>query len=745
MITVTGYTDHIIFRNPDNGYTVLKLTTDEGDITLVGPLGCVSEGDLIEAKGDFVYHSGYGEQFSVQEVSLKEPETAEAMLLYLSSGIIKGIGPVLAKRIVDKFGDDTFGIMGREPERLAEIKGISAMKALDIYKSFEEKAGIRRAMMFLQQYGISNRLAVKIYERYHEGLYAIISENPYRITEDISGAGFKTADEIALRVGIERHSVHRVEAGILYVLSLGAGEGSTCLPVGILTERTAELLTVSEDEVKASYPSLQQKRKIEIKRSGEETFVYSAYLYRAERKCAALLSELNIEYKEDPDITEDRIRRIERESGLTLDTDQRNAVISAVMNGVFILTGGPGTGKTTTLRILLKYFMSSGMHVSLTAPTGRAAKRLSEACGMEAGTIHRLLEVSGLMGEVKDGREYGIFGRNKDNPLETDVVIVDEMSMVDITLFDALLSAIDPGTRLIMVGDEHQLPSVGPGSVLKDILSSGCFKSLALKKVFRQAEMSDIIMNAHALLKGEPMKTDNKSRDFFFLERENPEEIIKGIIYLIKEKLPPYLEADPSEIQVLSPQRKGILGVENLNAVLQDALNPPSPLKREINRGEFKLRTGDRVMQNRNNYQLRWVRREEGRVLREEGTGVFNGDMGRIESVDPAGGTVTVRFEDERVAEYGDKELSELELSYAVTIHKSQGSEYCGVIMPILKGPDILMTRNLLYTGITRAKKCVLIMGSSGMVKRMASNTREQERYSGLWREIQRTNRDNDR
>ncbi len=734
MISIKGCVDHIIFRNPDNGYTVLRLKTDDGEITLVGLLGMVTEGDLITATGDITWHSGYGEQFSVSEISFSEPETKEAIELYLASGIVKGIGPTLAKRIVERFGENTFGIMSREPERLSEVKGISPKKAIDIYASYEEKAGLRRAVMFLQQYGIRNTLALKVYERYHEGIYTVITENPYALTEDISGVGFKTADEIAERVGIERHSVHRIKAGILYVLSQAAyGEGSTCLPEDILLERASALLSIGEGEIGESLFSLEKEHKIKRKTRDEGTFVYLISLYISERKCACLLKELDTDYDEDSYETEKRIREIEEEKGLILDQDQREAVISAVMNGVFILTGGPGTGKTTTLRILLEYFSSRGFLVSLTAPTGRAAKRLGEACGMEAKTIHRLLEVSGIPGEMTD---RGMFGRDKENPLETDVVIADEMSMVDINLFHALLNALEPGMRLILVGDEHQLPSVGPGSVLKDILAAGCFKSLELKRIFRQGQESDIVMNAHALLNGLPIKTDNKSRDFFFLERRDANEIIAGMIYLIGKKLPPYLGVKPSEIQVLSPMKKGLLGVENLNLMLQRAFNPPSGEKAELKRGDLTLRLGDRVIQTKNNYRLEWVKSIPGKSLSIHGSGVFNGDLGIITALDPSEESVTVSFEDGREAVYLGKDITELELSYAITIHKSQGSEYSAVIMPILSGPEILLSRNLLYTGITRARKFVLIMGSRDTLKRMAGNTREQERYSGLKDEL---------
>jgi len=734
LITVKGYIDRIIFRNPDNGYTVMRLSTDDGDITVVGLLSMAGEGELVTAEGDITYHSGYGEQLEAERITVQEPDNEEAVLRFLSSGIVKGIGPALAKRIVRLFGDDTFSIMSREPERLSEVKGISLRKAVEISESFERIAGMRRAVMFLQQYGISNLLSLRIYEKYGEKLYEIISENPYRLCGDISGIGFKTADEIAERAGIERHSEYRIRAGILYALDISAGEGNTYLPLDILLRESASVLGLPENEISAEISSLQEERKAEIKQRDGETRVYLRNLYQAERQCAAILRTLDIKYDLDRDRLAADIERTEERYSLTLDSDQREAVISAVANGLFIMTGGPGTGKTTTVKILLKYFMSAGMHVSLAAPTGRAAKRLSEATGMEAKTIHRLLEVAG--GAQDDDSDRRSFGRDRDNPLETDVVIVDEMSMVDILLFRALLSAIPAGTRLIMVGDENQLPSVGPGSVLKDILSTGKFKSIALNKIFRQAEKSDIVMNAHALLAGRDMKLDNKSRDFFFLNRSDAGEVTEGVIYLVTKKLPPYVEVSPQEIQVLTPMRKGVMGVENLNRVLQNALNPPDRYKTELNRGEFVLREGDRVMQNRNNYQMAWVMDIPGQILKKSGTGVFNGDLGVIEEIDRTDNSLTVRFEDNRRAQYSFKDIPELELSYAVTIHKSQGSEYPAVVLPIMSGPDILMNRNLLYTGITRAKRCVVIIGRKEMLLRMAGNVQEVERFTGLDREI---------
>ena len=734
MTSLTGFVEHIIYRNPENAYTVLDLSTaDGGEVTLVGIFHCIDEGDYIDAEGDFTNHSSYGMQFKVSSYTIKVPEDSESMYRYLASGAITGIRESLAKKIVKKFGDDTFRIMAEEPERLAEIKGISINKAQTISSAFAAKAGMRRALMYLQNYGISNALAVKVYEKYHEKLYAIIEDNPYKLSEDIEGIGFRKADEIAEKSGVERHSPFRIKAGILYALNLSLLEGNIYMPEEELMEKAAALLAVEKSEVDAQLSELAFNHELVCRKSGENVNVYLSAYYNMEIECAKKLFELNIREKMSEKDIEADIKKIEKKTDLILEDHQREAVMTAIGNGVFIMTGGPGTGKTTTLKVLLKYFVSKGLDVMLAAPTGRAARRMTEATGIEARTIHRLLEVNGEAG-LGDVRR--MFARNEENPLETDVVVIDEMSMVDLPLFRAFLRAVSPGMRIILVGDEHQLPSVGPGMVLRDLIGSGCFKVVTLSKIFRQAGESDIVMNAHAILEGKEPKLDNQSKDFFFLERYEPEAIIQGIIYLVSKKLPPYIGADPSEIQVMTPMKKGALGVEMLNIRLQDALNPHEEGKIERSFGNGVLREGDKVMQTKNNYQLEWEISSESSPLKEQGSGVFNGDMGVVEHIDPGFGNVEVLFDDGRKVVYPRESVGELELAYAITIHKSQGSEYPAVIMPLFSGPEILMNRNLLYTGVTRARSCVVVMGKRATVENMIENVHEQRRYTSLDRRI---------
>ncbi len=704
---------------------------------MTGFFHMVDGGERIQAEGEFFNHSSYGRQFRMNSYQISEPDSKDSILKYLSSGVIKGIRAGLAERIVKKFGEDTFRIMGEEPERLQEVKGISLKKAGEIGEEFAAKAGMRRAILFLQKYGIGNVLGVRIYKCYGERLYTVISENPYRMTEEVRGVGFRTADEIAQKAGIERHSDYRIRSGILYCLSLSLNDGNVYLPEEEFLGKAAALLTVEEADVKSQLDNLCMERRVIRKQKGEEIRIYPANFYRMESQCARMLRDLDLEENVSEEEALSDIRQIELSSDLSLDEAQREAVVGAIRHGIFLMTGGPGTGKTTTIRVLLQYFLSKGMDVMLSAPTGRAAKRMSESAGMEARTIHRMLEVSGEAIDDENSAESDsggsmAFGRNSENPLETDVVIVDEMSMVDIRLFYSLLSAIQAGTKLVMVGDSHQLPSVGPGSVLKDLIQSACFHMVSLKKIFRQAEESDIVMNAHAVLQGTGLRLDNKSRDFFFLNRANAEEIIEGIIYLVSKKLPPYVKATPYEIQVLTPMRKGTLGVDSLNEKLQAALNPSSKGKREISFKKGILREGDKIMQIRNNYRQEWEQTVPGDPLRVSGTGVFNGDLGVVVSINPEGASVRVQFDDGRESIYGTGELSDLDLAYAITIHKSQGSEYPAVVMPLLTGPELLMNRNLLYTGITRAKKCVTIIGSRNTVYQMVGNTTEQKRYTGL-------------
>ena len=735
--TVTGYIDHVIFRNEDNGYTVmvLKGMEEEQELTCVGTFPAITQGAAIQAYGNYTTHPVYGKQFQIASYVEKMPEDALAMERYLGSGAIKGIGAALAARIVRRFGDDTMRIVEEEPERLAEIKGISEKKAMEIAEQMTEKADMRRAMIFLQKYGISLNLGAKIYQKYGQTVYGVLQENPYRLAEDISGVGFRIADEIASRIGIHTDSDYRIRSGMLYTLLQASGEGHIYLPKEELFSRASGLLGVDSSYMEKHLMDMVVDRKLILKETEDGAVVYPTRYYYLELNSARMLCELNILCPEDEEMMEKRINRIEKETGTRLDEMQKQAVAAAASHGLFILTGGPGTGKTTTINAIIRYFEEEGAELRLAAPTGRAAKRMTEATGYEAQTIHRLLELNGMPEEEQEGRAVH-FDRNSENPLEADVIIIDEMSMVDIALMHSLLLAVTAGTRLILVGDENQLPSVGPGNVLRDIIRSGCFPVVELKKIFRQASESDIVVNAHKINRGEQVTINNKSRDFFFLKRYDADIIIRVVIALIQEKLPRYVDAKPYEIQVLTPMRKGLLGVERLNQILQRYLNPPDEKKKEKEIGQRLFREGDKVMQVKNNYQLEWEILGRYKIPVDKGVGVFNGDTGIMTEINEFAETATVEFEDGRQAEYSFKQLEELELAYAVTIHKSQGSEYPAVILPILSGPRMLMNRNLLYTAVTRARKCVTVVGSETTFAEMIRNEKQQQRYSSLDRRI---------
>lgn len=726
---VTGYIDHIIYRNEENGYTVLALQTEDEELTCVGTFQYISQGETIEARGKYTEHHTYGKQFQIEAFETKIPEDAAAMERYLASGAIKGIGVSLAARIVRRFKGETLRILEEEPERLSEVKGISTRMAQQIAEQVAEKSDMRNAMMFLQQYGISLTLGAKIYKQYGQNMYGVIKENPYQMAEDIPGVGFKIADDIAGRIGIGKDSDYRISSALIYMLLQGIQAGHVYLPLELLLNKTSQLLDIPSDGMERHVMNLAMDRKIVLKEMEGQKIVYSSQLYNLELDTARMLHDLNVSGTVDLRILESKIKRIEEDMQTTLDEMQHKAVMMAAQNGLFILTGGPGTGKTTTINTMIQYFEMEGMTIALAAPTGRAAKRMTETTGCEASTIHRLLELSGNMDDSNPAVQ---FERNAQNPLEADVVIVDEMSMVDIYLIHALLSAVTVGTRLILVGDVDQLPSVGPGSVLRDIIDSEQFHVIELKKIFRQATQSDIVVNAHKINRGEPVVLDNDSMDFFFLKRYDANIIIRVLIALIQEKLPKFVDARPSDIQVLTPMRKGILGVEQLNQILQRYLNPPSPDKKEKEYGQHLFRQGDKVMQVKNNYQLEWEIRGRYGIAIDKGIGVFNGDTGIIRELNEFAETMTVEFEDSRFVEYTFKQLDELELAYAITIHKSQGSEYPAVVMPLLGGPRMLMSRNLLYTAVTRARKCVTIVGSEASFQEMIDNEREQRRYTTL-------------
>ncbi len=726
MEKVGGYIGNFIFQNQENGYSVLTLNTQEGELTCVGVLHGLSEGMSVEFFGSFTEHPAYGRQFKVESYEEKEPEDELAIERYLGSGAVKGVGAALAARIVKRFGRDTFRIIEDEPERLSEIKGISERKAQEIAAQVEEKRELREAMIFLQQFGITLSLAVKVYQQYGPSVYTILRENPYRLADDIRGVGFKIADDIASRAGICMDSDFRIRSGILYVLMQAAMEGHTYLPQAELTVRAVELLGVDDQMVEKNYMDLAIARRIVIKQQGEDMQIYASLYYNMEHNIAVLLRQLNVRHDVLRSELKTKIAGIEKKAGMALDELQYEAVCEAVQNGFLIITGGPGTGKTTTINSIIRFFEMEGIDFMLAAPTGRAAKRMSETTGYEARTIHRMLELNGgIEGDAG-------FDRNESNPLETDAIIIDEMSMVDVTLMHSLLKAVAPTTRLILVGDTNQLPSVGPGSILKDIIDSGRYRVVRLTKIFRQASQSDIIVNAHKINRGDTVQLDNKSRDFFFLKRYDADKITNVVLQLVIQKMPKYVDAQMYDIQVLTPMRRGLLGVERLNTVLQQYLNPPSPKKTEKEHGSSLFREGDKVMQIKNNYQIEWEIKNRYGIAVERGMGIFNGDMGVIRSIREVLGVMTVEFDEGRIVEYPFKMLEELELAYAVTIHKSQGSEYPAVVIPLLGGPKMLMNRNLLYTAVTRAKKCVTLVGDERTFQEMIENISEQKRYCGL-------------
>ena len=725
--------ERIKYRNEDNGYSVLSVADGGEEYVLVGTFPYISEGERIEATGRMVEHSIYGEQLAVESYEIKAPEDTLAIERYLGSGAIKGIGAALAKRIVKKFKADTFRIMEEEPERLAEVKGVSERMAMEICSQVEEKRDMRQAMVFLQQYGISMNLAVKIYQHYGPKMYSVIQENPYQLADDIQGVGFKIADEIAAKVGIFTDSDYRIRSGLFYALLQATGNGHTYLPEEELFANASALLNVEPEHMEKHLVDLQMEKKLVVKEKDGKRIIYPAQFYYMELNTARMLHDLNIHSKINEENVKKRLKKITEAEKIELDELQEQAVMEAVSNGLLIITGGPGTGKTTTINTIIRYFEKGDMDILLAAPTGRAAKRMTEATGYEAKTIHRLLELTGMPEEDEKSRTTSMhFERNEDNPLEADVIIIDEMSMVDINLMHSLLRAVNVGTRLILVGDVDQLPSVGPGNVLRDIIESECFHVVKLTRIFRQAAQSDIIVNAHRINAGERIPIGKSSRDFLFIKRDDPNAIINAMITLVREKLPNYVHADLFEVQVMTPMRKGVLGSIRLNSILQEFLNPPSAEKAEKEYGETTFRVGDKVMQIKNNYQIEWTSYNRSGIPVDKGAGVFNGDLGRIREINTFAELVTVEYDEGKRVEYSFKQLEELELAYAITIHKSQGSEYPAVVIPVWSGPQMLMTRNLIYTAVTRARACVCLVGVPYVFQQMVDNAMEQKRYSGL-------------
>ena len=759
MESIQGYVKNIVFRNEENGYTVAVVVSDGEEITCVGNLPAIDTGDLVDAEGSYTTHAYYGSQFKVQNITVKEPTGAVEIERYLASGAVKGIGEALAGRIVKRFGDDAFRVMEEEPERLAEVKGISLKKARDIAIAMQDKADARSAMIFLQRYGIGGALATRILARYGDEVYGVLRTNPYRLADEVDGIGFRRADEIALKAGISASSEFRVRGGLLYALMNASFEGDCFLPADELAKQTRNLLREdiregAETDETAFPDELLENELLHLQLEGRvvcvgtdeaddrpllssATAVYESYLYAEEQDCAYRLDALMQAAKgrgfpkaADTHTVEEQIRRFEREENVELDALQREAVTDSMRRGVVIITGGPGTGKTTTINTILRCYEQCGMKVECAAPTGRAARRMSEATGYEARTIHRLLEVNG---QPEDGvSRRARFSRDADNPLEADAVIIDEMSMVDIRLFSALLKAITPGTHLVLVGDASQLPSVGPGQVLRDLIDSKRFPTIVLDRIFRQEEASDIVLNAHRIHRGESLEKENSGKDFFLLERADVNVVCKHIVELVRDKLPKYLDVDAAQIQVLTPMKKGALGAAQLNTVLQRYLNPPSGSKREHDFGDKLLRTGDKVMQIKNNYQAAWEVVGRYNIVTDRGEGIFNGDLGIVREIDERGGYVTVEFDEGRRVSYPFSQVNELELAYVITIHKSQGSEYPAVVMPLLGGPRPLMNRNLLYTGVTRARSLVVILGRTEVVNGMIENEDQTKRHTNL-------------
>lgn len=733
MSTVKGYIEKIKYRNEENGYCVLSVYSEGLEYIIVGYFNYIDEGEYIEAVGDMKLHPMYGEQLVVKSYEIKAPDDIKSIEKYLASGAIKGIGALLAARIVKHFKSDTLRIMEEEPERLSEVKGISERIAVSIGEQIIAKKDMRDAMIFLQKYGIGMNLAIKIYKEYGQRLYSIIVENPYRMADDISGIGFKIADDIASKVGIYVDSEYRIKSGIIYVLTQAALQGHTYLPMEELLCRARELLGIEKDNINEYLTDMQIEKRIVIKNSDTGFMVYLSKLYYIELNIAKCLYDLNIKSEENIAEIEEVIKKIEDTGSIELDALQRQAVISSASSGLLIITGGPGTGKTTVINTIIKYFENRNMQIVLAAPTGRAAKRMSETTGHEARTIHRLLEINGA---PKDSDENIIssmrFERNEENPLEAEVVIIDEMSMVDIHLMYSLLKAVSVGTRLILVGDVNQLPSIGAGNVLRDIIDSEKFNVVRLNKIYRQAAQSDIVMNAHNIIDGTDIDLSKRSKDFLFIRSDNPDNTVDSMLALVMKKLPGYVNADMREIQVLTPMRKGILGVERLNTILQKYLNPPEFSKDEKEIGSILYRVGDKVMQTKNNYQMEWEIRNNIGIVIEKGIGVYNGDIGIIREINTFSELISIEYDDGKICEYTYSDMEEIELAYAITIHKSQGSEYPAIVIPVYSGPRMLMSRNLIYTAVTRAKECVVLLGMPDDFYSMVNNDVELKRFSGL-------------
>ena len=729
-IKITGTIEDIIFHNNDNGYAVFTVETKDDEIVCVGYVPSLHTGESIDILGNWTMHPTYGKQLQISYFEKTVPTTLEGMEKYLASGVIKGIGAKTAKKIVDRFGEATFYIIEEKPDGLVEIKGINFEKAMTINKTFVEQNGLRRAMLFLQDFGITPSYAMKIFKKYKEKTYEIVKTNPYKLADDIFGIGFKMADKLATSSGIAPDSPFRVKAAIKYALTQASSNGHVYLPKIELMTQVSEMINIPSEIIENSIVELQLNHQVWQDTINDEPVVYLNVFYYSEISVAKKLIELSMLYSPNNYIDIEKIiDKCENKNGIKLAPKQREAVMEAMTNGVLVITGGPGTGKTTTINTIIQLLKEDEQEIVLAAPTGRAAKRMTEATGMDAQTIHRLLGIS-FMGE--DGRGQ-TFDKNQDNPIDADVVIIDESSMVDISLMTSLLNAIMPGTRLILVGDVDQLPSVGAGNVLKDIIKSKKIPVVRLNEIFRQAQESAIVMNAHRINNGESPILNEKDSDFFFVRRSYVEDAVAAIGELITKRLPSFLDCDGfSNIQVLTPMRKSPLGVQNLNNMLQNVLNPASKGKNEKEFRGIVFREGDKVMQIKNNYNLAWKIYNSHGKRTDEGIGVFNGDQGIIESIDIVNELITVSYDDNKLVDYDFTQIDELELAYAITIHKSQGSEYPVVIIPIHSGPPMLMSRNLLYTAVTRAKQFVVIVGISETINKMVQNNKEVNRYTSL-------------
>ena len=725
LVTCEGTVHSVIFQNAENGYTVLRLLTEEGEvITVVGCIPCVAPGEHLAVSGTRETHPQHGEQVRVVELERSLPEDEEEIFSYLSSGVCKGVGPATARRIVERFGPETLDVLEREPERLTTLKGITARKAQEIAENYRQHMGLRRLMAFLAQYQLPPILAMELRRQYGDAALEKVRENPYLLSGEACGVAFSITDEMAMGMGMAADSDQRLQAAVTFELSHNENNGHVFLPRNKLIAATAQLLDCGTDLVEQALDSLIDRGAVVQEQVANVTACYLRRLWEAESSACIRLAGLLAADTDQSRQADRAVDEIQARQGITYAPQQRQAVELAARTGVLILTGGPGTGKTTTVRGIVALFQKMGLEIVLAAPTGRAAKRMSELTGMEAQTVHRLLGMS-----WNDATHQVTFQKTEKEPLEADAVIVDEMSMVDLALFSALLRALRPGTRLVLVGDADQLPSVGAGNVFSDLIRSGRVETVFLREVFRQAEQSAIIRNAHAVNLGQPPQLTNDQGDFFFLCRRDGERTLSTVVELCRTRLPDHMHIPADQIQVLSPTRKGPSGTENLNRCLQAALNPPAADKREIQWGERVFRTGDRIMQTKNNYDVLWER-PDGTM----GTGMFNGDVGKIVEIDPSGELLVVNFDD-RIATYTLEMLNEVDLAYAMTVHKAQGSEYRCVVLVAMPAASSLMVRGVLYTALTRARELLIVVGDDAAIRAMAGNDRQQRRYSGLrWR-----------